>query len=56
MLRINHLNMHLLVLQIRDNFLPGRVFFDLEELSSAPFKTPPFLLQLINLLCIIYRA
>jgi len=55
MLKINRLNAHSLVLQIRDNFFLEEMFFDLEESSLSPPKTPLFLLQLFNFLCMIYR-
>jgi len=56
MLRINRLNARLLILQIRNNYFLKGVFFDLGELPLSLLKNPPFLLQLINLLWMIYRA
>jgi len=56
MLRINRLNAHSLVLQIRDNFFLEEIFFDLEESPFSPSKTSLFFLQLFNFLCMIYRA
>ncbi len=56
MLRINHLNAHLLALLIRGNFLLERVFFQSWELPPPSPKNPSFLLQLINFQHMLCKA